>query len=208
MRDRPPPGAPRRRTRPIGWCDGAGYAYSPTARPSRPARSGAANRRPTPRASSQSDDVLTPPGDDKALRANALRNLGEVDNQSDYRRAVRDAGPRPASRPAHRPWARSRWRTHDDELRSTCLHSLGEVLHQLKLPNEAYRVWYRLAHKPRDLRNGCDVLRPLPRRADVRPGRPAADSIRISRPRFRSKVTNRCNLKCVMCHCATRCAGR
>ena len=148
------------------------------------------------RASAGSDDALTPPTGSE-LESNALRNLGEVANQSDYRRAVEMLAHGQVQAGSHALGEIAR-RTHDDQLRSTCLHSLGEVLHQLKLPNEAYRVWYRLAHKPRDLRNGSDVsarcrvvqmfdqagLRLIP------PDFP---------PKIQVEITNRCNLKCVMC---------
>lgn len=85
-----------------------------------------------------------------------------------------------------------------EKLRSLAIYNLGQVLEQLGQIDQAYEIWYKLAHKPRETRNAIDwdvrrrvfsafnehglVLRP--------PDFP---------PRIQIEVTNRCNLRCIMC---------
>lgn len=89
-------------------------------------------------------------------------------------------------------------RTPDDLLRSNCVYNLGEVLDKLGQTDEAYRTYYPLAHKPPaqrnefDLHARCRVMETFVARA-----------LRVPPPDFPPKVqveiTNRCNLRCVMC---------
>ena len=89
-------------------------------------------------------------------------------------------------------------RTTDEELRSQCLYNQGEVLKQLDQPEEAYRVWYPPAHKPPEKRNHFDLL------SRLRVMRAFEEyALRLPPPDFpprvQIEVTNRCNLRCVMC---------
>ena len=89
-------------------------------------------------------------------------------------------------------------RTGDDALRSQCLHSLAQVLERLGRPEEAYRLWYGLAHKPPVRRNSYDLSARMQimRLFD-------ALALRVPPPDFpprvQIEVTNRCNLRCIMC---------
>ena len=90
-------------------------------------------------------------------------------------------------------------RQSPDELqRSLCLYNLGEVLERLGRGERAYRTWYDLAHKPPDQRNKFDLLA----RARVLRMFESA-GLRLPVPDFPPKVqleiTNRCNLRCIMC---------
>ena len=89
-------------------------------------------------------------------------------------------------------------RTKDETLRSQCLFDLGEVLRELGQIDRAYETWYRLAHKPVFHRNAFDhkarihVMRLFD-----------ANGLRFTPPDFPPRVqveiTNRCNLRCIMC---------
>jgi len=88
--------------------------------------------------------------------------------------------------------------TPDDVQRSMCLYNVGEVLHQVGRLDDAYEVWYLLAHKPAGQRNKFDVM------ARHRVQRVLeARGLRARLPDFPVKVqieiTNRCNLRCLMC---------
>ena len=88
--------------------------------------------------------------------------------------------------------------TENDQLRSQCVYNIGEVLTALGQADEAYRTYYALAHKPPDQRHDfdlharCRVMEMFANRA-----------LRLQPPDFPPKVqveiTNRCNLRCVMC---------
>jgi molybdenum cofactor biosynthesis enzyme MoaA len=89
-------------------------------------------------------------------------------------------------------------RTRDEGLRSQCLFNLGEVLEQLGQVEQAYATWYTLAHKPAPQRNDFD------RKARIRVMQLFdAAGLRLQPPDFPSRVqvevTNRCNLRCIMC---------
>lgn len=88
--------------------------------------------------------------------------------------------------------------TLDDERRSLCLYNLGEVLEKLGQIEQAYQTWYSLAHKPAEQRNKFDV------NARVRVFRTfEAGNLHLTPPDFPPRVqleiTNRCNLRCIMC---------
>lgn len=88
--------------------------------------------------------------------------------------------------------------TRDDELRSLCLYRLGEVLEQLGQVEQAYGLWYELGHKPAVRRNATDLT------ARMRVLNLFDEhGLRLRPPDFPPKVqieiTNRCNLRCVMC---------
>ncbi len=89
-------------------------------------------------------------------------------------------------------------RTQDDLLKSQCQYNLGEVLEQLGQVRDAYQIWYRLAHRPIELRNRADYQARLKvmRLFD-------AHGLLLQPPDFPPKVqievTNRCNLRCIMC---------
>ncbi|UCG16052.1 MAG: radical SAM protein, partial [Phycisphaerales bacterium] len=89
-------------------------------------------------------------------------------------------------------------RTGDAALRSQCFYNLGEVLEKLGRCDEAYRVWYRQAHKAPELRQPFDVT------ARLRVMRMfEQQALRLVPPDFppqiQIEVTNRCNLRCIMC---------
>ncbi len=86
----------------------------------------------------------------------------------------------------------------DPELAAQCRFNIGEALYQTGQQNQAYAIWYRQAHRSASERTPADLL------ARVRvlqmfdmhglvlepPDFP---------PRVQVEVTNRCNLRCVMC---------
>lgn len=88
--------------------------------------------------------------------------------------------------------------TTDDRFRSQCLYNLGQILVQLNMPSEAYGIWYPLAHKSPGATNDFDLMA----RARVFEMFDK-HALRVRPPRFPPKVqievTNRCNLRCVMC---------
>jgi hypothetical protein len=89
-------------------------------------------------------------------------------------------------------------RTRDHLLASQCLFNLGEVLEQLGDVTRAYETWYVLAHKPHARRNEYD------RQARTRVMRMFdAGGLHFKPPDFPPRVqieiTNRCNLRCIMC---------
>jgi radical SAM protein with 4Fe4S-binding SPASM domain len=88
--------------------------------------------------------------------------------------------------------------TEDDGLRSQALFGLAEVLEQLGDLDRAYATWHGLAHKPVALRNKFDTL--ARRRVMALFEKHA---LRLSPPdfppRLQLEITNRCNLRCVMC---------
>lgn len=89
-------------------------------------------------------------------------------------------------------------RTHSDELRSQCLHGLAQVLEHVGEVSRAYELWYQLAHKPPAQRNRYDVSA----RTQVMRVFDAL-GLRVPPPDFpprvQLEVTNRCNLRCIMC---------
>ena len=89
-------------------------------------------------------------------------------------------------------------RTPDDELRSKCLHGLAQILEHVGDLPAAYGIWYELAHKPPETRNHFDASA----RAQVMRVFDAL-GLRVLPPDFpprvQVEVTNRCNLKCIMC---------
>lgn len=89
-------------------------------------------------------------------------------------------------------------RSTDAELCSQCRHALAQVLEQLGQPDQAYGVWFDLAHKPSARRNRFD----LSARMEVM-RLFNARGLRLRPPDFPPRVqveiTNRCNLRCVMC---------
>jgi radical SAM protein with 4Fe4S-binding SPASM domain len=89
-------------------------------------------------------------------------------------------------------------RTCDDELRSDCLSGLAKVLEALGQDTQAYQLLYSLGHKPPNQRNMTDVharlkvMRLFERRGlELRPP--------DFPPKVQLEVTNRCNLRCIMC---------
>ncbi|MCP4592265.1 MAG: radical SAM protein [bacterium] len=89
-------------------------------------------------------------------------------------------------------------RTTDGLLRSMCTYNLGEVLESLGQIDEAYQTYYPLAHASPTTRNEFDH-RARVRVMDIFSTR----ALRVTPPDFPPKVqieiTNRCNLRCVMC---------
>jgi len=88
--------------------------------------------------------------------------------------------------------------TSNDQLRSQCMFNLGEVLEKLGQLQLAYSTWYDLAHKPAEQRNKFDNLARLQvkrtfEKADLRLRPPDFP------PRVQLEITNRCNLRCIMC---------
>jgi radical SAM protein with 4Fe4S-binding SPASM domain len=88
--------------------------------------------------------------------------------------------------------------TQDDELRSQCVFNLGEVLEKLGQRQEAYDNWYKQAHKPRHERRTFDIA------ARLRVMRMVEQHGLTLRPpdfppRVQVELTNRCNLRCIMC---------
>ncbi len=89
-------------------------------------------------------------------------------------------------------------RTGDDALRSQCFYNLAEVLEELGQTEQAYQTWNALGCKPPGQRNKTDVMA----RATV---------MRVFEkhslhlpppdfpPRVQLEITNRCNLRCIMC---------
>jgi radical SAM protein with 4Fe4S-binding SPASM domain len=89
-------------------------------------------------------------------------------------------------------------RTTHRGLRSKCAYNLGEVLERLGDTDAAYRTYYPIAHKPAGERNDFDQLARVRVMVLFQ-----ARGLRVTPPDFPPKVqveiTNRCNLRCVMC---------
>jgi sulfatase maturation enzyme AslB (radical SAM superfamily) len=89
-------------------------------------------------------------------------------------------------------------RTTDPEVRSHCLFNLAEILEKLGRPKQAYETWYDLAHKPPaklnafDLQARLQVMKMFEQRA-------LAFTPPDFPPKLQIEVTNRCNLRCIMC---------
>ncbi len=88
--------------------------------------------------------------------------------------------------------------TRDDRLRSRCMLVLGDVLERMGDLQEALRAWSMLADKPADRRNDID------RRARARIMRAFDEKglllpVPDFPPRIQLEITNRCNLRCLMC---------
>lgn len=89
--------------------------------------------------------------------------------------------------------------TRSAETRSLCMYKLAEILDSLLGQTaEAYGLWYQLAHQPMAQQNAYDMAA----RAKVN-ALFHAHGLRFKPPDFpprvQIEVTNRCNLRCIMC---------
>lgn len=88
--------------------------------------------------------------------------------------------------------------TRDARLRSRCVLALGDVLAKMGDLHEAVRAWSMLADKPRERRNDIDrhararIMRAFDQHALLLP-------VPDFPPRIQLEITNRCNLRCIMC---------
>ncbi len=89
-------------------------------------------------------------------------------------------------------------RTTEEQLRSDCLSGLAKVLEALGQTEQAYNLWYALGHKPADQRNATDIDGRL-RVMRIFERRGLKVKVPDFPPKVQLEVTNRCNLRCIMC---------
>lgn len=89
-------------------------------------------------------------------------------------------------------------RTRDAELRALCDYNRGETLEQIGQIVAAYELWYRQAHQPPSQLARADLLARL---KVMRLFEIAGLQLRVPDfpPKVQIEVTNRCNLRCIMC---------